>query len=239
MGRSFLKGRFHALTVPGGDLRPRGYEGILHPAQLDVIRRLLGLVLGQDPQDGIGLRPQLLNVFLDIGGKLRRFVVKARSNLEDLPFEVVIERLDHVLDLDRGLIETGLVVVIDRRDRLRPPLLVQFGDDERGEIDDLFQVPGRNVQQLAEPTGRALHVPDVRHRGGEFHVAHALAPYPRPRDLDAALVADDPLVGDALVLTAGALPILRRTERPLAEKTITLGLERAVVNRLRFQHLAV
>src|SRR6185436_9771935 len=46
------------------------------------------------------------------------------------------------------------------------------------------------------------------------------------------------LVADTLVLAAVALPVLGRTEDALAEQTITLGLERPVVDRLRLRDLA-
>src|SRR5439155_2515290 len=63
-------------------------------------------------------------------------------------------------------------------------------------------------------------------------------PYLLPRHLDAAALADDALVPDSLVLTAIALPVARRSEDALAEETVTLGLERAVVDRLRLRDLA-
>jgi hypothetical protein len=69
-------------------------------------------------------------------------------------------------------------------------------------------------------------------------VAHALAPNLLPRHLDAAALADDALVTNALVLTAIALPVLRGTEDALAEEPVTLGLERSVVDRLRLRYLA-
>jgi hypothetical protein len=69
-------------------------------------------------------------------------------------------------------------------------------------------------------------------------VAHALAAHLLARHLDAAALADDPLVADALVLAAVALPVLRRTEDALAEETVALRLERAVVDRLRLGYLA-
>jgi hypothetical protein len=69
-------------------------------------------------------------------------------------------------------------------------------------------------------------------------VTHALAPHLLSRHLNAAALADDALVADALVLTAVALPVLRRTEDSLAEETVALGLERAVVDRLRLRYLA-
>src|SRR5439155_10312593 len=84
----------------------------------------------------------------------------------------------------------------------------------------------------------ALEEPDVRHGGSEVDVAHALAANLGARHLDAAALTDDSLVANALVLAAVALPVLRRAEDALAEQPVLLGLERAVVDRLRLRHLA-
>src|SRR5262249_25062279 len=73
----------------------------------------------------------------------------------------------------------------------------------------------------------------------ELDVAEPLAAHLRLRDLDAAAVADDAAVADALVLAAVALPVLDRAEDLLAEQAVLLGLERAVVDRLRLRDLAV
>src|SRR6185312_15975868 len=54
----------------------------------------------------------------------------------------------------------------------------------------------------------------------------------------AALLADDAAMLHALVLAAQALVVLDRTEDRRAEETVTLGLERAVVDRLGLLHLA-
>ena len=69
-------------------------------------------------------------------------------------------------------------------------------------------------------------------------MAHALAADLGARHLDAALVAHDALVADALVLAAGAFPVLLGTEDALAEQPVTLGLERAVVDGLGLGDLA-
>src|SRR5205814_4032987 len=90
-----------------------------------------------------------------------------------------------------------------------------------------------------EPRARAPEVPDVDDRSGQLDVAHALAPDLRARDLDPAALTDDALEPDALVLAAVALPVLRRTEDLLAEESVLLGLERAVVDGLRLLHFAV
>src|SRR6185295_7085131 len=67
---------------------------------------------------------------------------------------------------------------------------------------------------------------------------HALAAHLGPGHLDAAALADDPLVADALVLAAVALPVLGRTEDALAEQPVLLRLQGAVVDRLRLGDLA-
>src|SRR5213075_3541501 len=92
--------------------------------------------------------------------------------------------------------------------------------------------------QVADAARDALEEPDVADRGGQVHVAHPLAADLGARDLHAAALADDALVADPLVLAAVALPVLGRTEDPLAEEPILLGLERAVVDGLRLGYLA-
>ena len=75
--------------------------------------------------------------------------------------------------------------------------------------------------------------------GREFDVAHALAAHLGARDFHAAALAHDPLESRALVLAAGALPIARGAEDPLAEEPVSFGLECAVVDGLGLLHLAV
>src|SRR5213082_1293156 len=77
-----------------------------------------------------------------------------------------------------------------------------------------------------------------RERMGQIDVAHALTAHLGPRDLDAAALADDPLVADPLVLAAVALPVLGGAEDALAEEPVLLGLERAVVDGLGLGDLA-
>src|SRR6185295_12235738 len=81
--------------------------------------------------------------------------------------------------------------------------------------------------------------PDVRDRGRELDMTHALAPDAAERDLDRALLADDALVLHALVLAAQALVILDRPEDARAEQAVALGLEGAIVDGLRLFDLAV
>src|SRR4029453_9216953 len=86
---------------------------------------------------------------------------------------------------------------------------------------------------------QALQEPDVRDRARELDVAHALAAPLGECHFDAALLADHAAVLQALVLAAQALIVLDRPEDLRAEETVALGLERAVVDRLRLFHFAV
>ena len=131
---------------------------------------------------------------------------------------VLVERL---VDLGAQLVEVG-----------GARLLVDPRHDRGGEVEDLLELLGSHVEQVADPRRDALEEPDVAHGGGQVDVAHALAAHLGARDLHAAALADDALVADALVLAAVALPVLGRTEDALAEQAVLLGLQGAVVDRL-------
>ena len=170
----------------------------------------LGVGLGALGLQGRGVLFELLHPVLDVG---------VPTTLELL-----------ALDVDLGL-ERGQVAV--------PRLVVDGGDHVRREVDDLLQVLRRDVEQVAQARRNALEVPDVGHRSGELDVAHPLATDLGAGDLDAAALADDALEADPLVLAAVALPVPGGTEDLLAEQAVTLGLERAVVDRLRLLDLTV
>src|SRR5207302_2790997 len=104
--------------------------------------------------------------------------------------------------------------------------------------EHLLELARSDVEEVADPARDALEEPDVRDGRREVDVAHPLAPHLLPGHLDAAALADDALVADALVLAAVALPVTGRPEDALAEQAVALGLERAVVDRLRLRDLA-
>ena len=125
-------------------------------------------------------------------------------------------------------------------------LFVDPGDQVGGEVDDLLQLLGLQLltgldagQQIGQPGAGAAQVPDVHDGRGQLDVAHALATDLRARDLHAAALADDALEADALVLAAVALPVLGRAEDLLAEESVLLRLQRAVVDGFRLLDLAV
>src|SRR5690349_3131204 len=76
-------------------------------------------------------------------------------------------------------------------------------------------------------------------RARELNVSHALAADLRLGHFHAALLAHNAAMLEALVLAAQALVILHGPEDLGAEESVTLGLERTVVDRLRLLHFAV
>ncbi len=106
-------------------------------------------------------------------------------------------------------------------------------------VDDALQLAHGLVQQKPHAGRRTLIEPNVADRNRQLDMPHALPADGRQGDFNAATVANHAFVLDALVLAAGALPILRRPEDLLAEKTVALRTVRAVVDRLRIAHLAV
>src|SRR6185295_12004928 len=81
--------------------------------------------------------------------------------------------------------------------------------------------------------------PDVRDRGRELDMTHALAAHAAERDLDRALLADDALVLHALILAAQALVVLDRPEDARAEQAVALRLEGPIVDGFGLLDLAV
>src|SRR5262249_41615791 len=114
----------------------------------------------------------------------------------------------------------------------------RLGDDVIFEIQDALEFFQRHVQQQADARGQRLHEPDMRNRRGELDMAHALAADFLKGDFDAALFADDAAIFHALVLASEAFVIADRTKDARAEQTVTLRLERPVVDRLRLLDFA-
>ena len=106
-------------------------------------------------------------------------------------------------------------------------------------VDHALKLTTGKVEHEADARGHALVEPNVGDRHGQVDVAHAFTTDTAQADLHTATVADDVLVLDPLVLSAGALPVTGRTEDALAEESALLGLERAVVDGLRVLDLAL
>ena len=160
-----------------------------------------------------------------------------------------IERLEHLADRlgpDGGgeavlpeLLLRLEVLVLGQQLTVLERRQARLQHDVVFEIENALEILERHVEQQADAARQRLQEPDVRDRRRELDVAHALAPHPRQRHLDAALLADDALVLHALVLAAQALVVLDRPEDARAEQPVALGLEGAVVDGLGLLDLAV
>ena len=112
-------------------------------------------------------------------------------------------------------------------------------DDVAGKVKHALKKTRGHIEEQTHSRRNGAEIPDVRYRSGKLDVAHALAAHLLRRDLDAALLADLAFEADSLVLAAKTFPILRRAKDTLAEQTVTLGFQRAVVDGLGFRDFAV
>ena len=106
------------------------------------------------------------------------------------------------------------------------------------EIQNLFEVFQRKVQQVAYLGRQAFKKPDMGHRRRQFDMSHALAAYLGLNNFHAAFFTDHTAVLHALVFTAITLVILGGAENFGAKESIPLGLERPIVDGLRLFHFA-
>ena len=123
--------------------------------------------------------------------------------------------------------------------RFRERRVARIDHDVVLVIDDALELARAHVEHQAKPRRHAFVEPDVRDRHSQLDVAHALTTHARERHFDAATVADHALVLDALVFSAGAFPVTRRTENAFAKQAALFRLEGAVVDRLRILDFAL
>src|SRR6266576_3669619 len=131
----------------------------------------------------------------------------------------------------RLLLEVEELVLIEQL-VLDDVLLARVDDDVVRVVDDLLEIPQREIDEIPHRTRQSLEEPDVSDGYGELDVTHALATDAAQGDFDAAAIADHATVTNSLVFAAVAFPVLDRTEDPLAEQAILLRLERAIVDGL-------
>ena len=106
----------------------------------------------------------------------------------------------------------------------------RLGNDVVFEIQHALKLLQLHIQQQADARRQRLQEPDMRNRGSELDVAHALTAHLGNGDFNAALFTDDALILHALILTAKAFIVLHGSEDTCAEKAVTLWLERTVVD---------
>src|SRR4029077_17734720 len=105
-------------------------------------------------------------------------------------------------------------------------------------VDHPLEIAQGHVEQVPHRRRQRLEEPDVRHGHRELDVTHALAAHLGQGHFDAAPVADDATVADALVLAAVALPVFHRAEDALAEQAVALRLEGPLIDGLGLGDLA-
>ena len=132
-----------------------------------------------------------------------------------------------------------VVLVFGQKLTLLERRQARFDDDVILEIEDALEVLQRHVEHQADARRQRLQEPDMRHRRGQFDMAHAVAAHLLHRHFDAAFFADDALVLHALVLAAQAFVVLHGPEDARAEQAIAFRLEGAVVDGLRLLNLAM
>ena len=107
------------------------------------------------------------------------------------------------------------------------------------KIENGFQVPERNVEQVTDAAGQTFEKPDVGAGSCQLNVTHALAPHLGKSHLDTALVANHPAVLHALVFSAQAFPVGDRAENLGAEKSIAFRFESPIVDSFWFSDFAM
>ena len=207
-------------------------DGQDHP-----LRLVAGFDEGLDQLQPLG---KLLR--LQLGGRLGDLLTQVDRQLLE------VERDQHLADgvgADVGgegilaVLVLGLeVLVLAEELTLLQRRQARLDDDVVLEIEDALEILERHVEEHADARRQRLQEPDMGDRRRELDMAHALAPHPGERHLDAALLADDALVLHPLVLAAQALVVLDRAEDAGAEQPVPLRLEGAVVDRLRLLDLA-
>ena len=113
------------------------------------------------------------------------------------------------------------------------------GDNVILVIDYALKLAGAHVEHQADAGRHALVEPDMGNWHSKLDVSHALAANATQGHLDAAAVADNALVLDALVFSTGAFPVPCGSEDALAEKAALFRFEGTVVDRLGVFHLTL
>ncbi len=187
---------------------------------LQPVDEVLFLLLGVR---GLEIDPQLLRERHEIEGE------------QELP-----DRLGAHLGLERAVAVGGAglaILLLGEQLLLLQRRVLRIQNDVILEVDHLLQARRLHVEQRAQPARHRLEEPDVDDGRRQLDVPHPLPPHATVRDLHAAAVADHALVLHAAILAAGTLPVLLRSEDPLAHQPILLRAVGAVVDRLGLLHL--
>ena len=105
-------------------------------------------------------------------------------------------------------------------------------------INDALEIASSHVEDQAKPRGHAFKKPDMRNRNCQLDMPHALPTHAGEGHFHTATIAHHTAMLDALVLSAGAFPVLDRTENAFAEQPALFRLEGAVIDCFRILDFA-
>ena len=106
-------------------------------------------------------------------------------------------------------------------------------------INDSIQFLGWHTQQVTNLIWKRTEVPDMSYRNNKFDMTSTLTTNFLLCYLNTTTITNDSLITDALVLSAGALVVLGRTENALAEQTITFRLVCTIIDGFRLCNLTI
>src|SRR5258706_344333 len=145
-------------------------------------------------------------------------------------FKGLPSRIGHLLDIPLRELEFSL---------FQPRHVARIDDDVGFKVEHFLELAQRDVQQIADARRQSFEEPDMRAGAGQIDVAQTLAAYLSLGNFHTAFVADHAAVLHALVLSAEAFPVRRRSEDARAEEAVALRLEGAVIDRLWLGHFPV
>ena len=110
--------------------------------------------------------------------------------------------------------------------------------------DNIFLIVNNSIKLLCWHTEKVTNlvrktteIPDMSNRNNQFNMSSTFTTYLLFCYLNTTTIADNTLITDALVLTAGTLVILCRTEDTLAEQTIAFWFIGTIVDSLWLGYL--
>ena len=110
--------------------------------------------------------------------------------------------------------------------------------------DNIFLIVNNSIKLLCWHTEKVTNlvrktteIPDMSNRDNQFNMSGTLTTYLLLSYLNTTTIADNTLITDTLVLTAGTLVILCWTEDTLAEQTITFWFIGTIVDSLWLGYL--
>ena len=110
--------------------------------------------------------------------------------------------------------------------------------------DNIFLIVNNSIKLLSWHTKKVTNlvrktteIPDMSNRDNQFNMSGTLTTYLLLSYLNTTTIADNTLITDTLVLTAGTLVILCWTKDTLAEQTITFWFIGTIVDSLWLGYL--